>query len=83
MTSNFAECRCYRTFNISLLLEAKVMVGYAGTPICIVNVDMTLTDPRSRSRGNDRHPPLGLYLCRVFIHLIVLPDLMNVVTSVV
>jgi len=37
------------------------MVGYADSPICIVHADMTLTDPRSRSRGDDSQPPYGAF----------------------
>ena len=43
VTSNVAECRYYRTFKRPYFHNQSDMVGCAGSPICIVQADITLT----------------------------------------
>jgi len=46
VTSDFVECWHYRTFKgpyFSIAWGSSHVVGYAGSPVCIVRADMTLT----------------------------------------
>jgi len=44
--SNFAECRYYTTFKgqcFRIAQGSSHMIGHAGSPICVVHDDVTLT----------------------------------------
>jgi len=46
VTSDFVECRRYMTFKepyFSIAWGSSHVVGYAGSPVCILRADMTLT----------------------------------------
>jgi len=46
LSCDFVECRRYRTFKepyFSIAWGSSHVVGYAGSPVCILHADMTLT----------------------------------------
>jgi len=72
VTSNFAnvDITGLSKGHISLLLEVSHMVGYAGSPICIVHADMTLIRPKVKVTRQWLSAPSEAFIIVSSIHLI-------------